>query len=130
MKKPHECSDCIEGPVWIQKRKKFEIAAGDLSTKREAQLKSKQRGLIRKCARYERHLNMLEVQRVYAQSLDERILQDTRFQIAGLYEDFVVAYYDVCGDKVIDLLVLAVRHQLEDEYGGIAWSMHHSQFLS
>ena len=124
VKKPHECSDCTEGPVWIQKRKKIEIelAAGDLSTKREAQLKSKQRGLIRnfKCARYERHLNMLEVQRVYAQSLDERILQDTRFAV--VYEDFG-AYYDVCGDKVIDL-VLAVRHQ--DEYGGIAWSIIHN----
>jgi hypothetical protein len=131
VKKPHECSDCIEGPVWRTKLKKVEVdlAAGDLTTKREAQLKSKRRGLIRRCAQYARHLDMLEVQRAYAQSLDDRILKDTRFCV--MYEDFG-AYYDVCGDKVIDL-VLTVRHQ--DQWGGIAWTILHNfcrneEFLS
>ena len=117
--------------MWREKLKKVErdLAADDLSSKQKKVLESKQRSLVRKCARYARHEKMLEVQRLYAKSLDERILSDTRFAV--LYEDFG-AYYDILGDKVIDL-VLAARAQ--DEFGGFRWTILHNfcrneEFLS
>ena len=131
VKKPHECTDCLDGPVWKQKLRIVteKLAAGGLSVKKEAELNSKKRTLIRQCARYQRHEQQLEAQRAYAKSLDARILEDIRFVV--LYEDFG-AYYDVFGDKVIDL-VLAGRYQ--DEWGGIGWQILHNfcrneEFLS
>jgi hypothetical protein len=124
VRKPYECTICLEGPV---SKKRLDAVLVKLAAMAESDdvravqdLQFKQRQLTKLVEKYDWHLGQLVKQRPHVVNRDAYLTQNLR--ACTIYEDFG-AFYDILGDKVLDLCFV-IRYA--DEFGNIRYKELHS----
>ena len=103
--KPHDCTVCLQGPVYIAEQKKLAerlVDAAAVPHEELTLLQQRQRVVQKKITDYERHVRQMTSQRAYSQSRDAWLREKPGVR-GQIFEDFG-AYYDLGGNKCIDLV--------------------------